>query len=959
MRRTSLMLLGGLAFLSSASLVPSGVIAQEAKPAANVIKPEAVNLGRPVDFEKDISPILDSNCVACHNLGQAESKLNLEKVEFILKGGKRGPSVIAKDPDKSLLYLVAARSQGPAMPPLPNKVDAKALTPKELGTLRQWILEGAVSGAGGTKDQVNWQPVPTTAKAIYSLAIAPWGRYVAAGRANQVFVYDVESGDELARLVDPNLSAIQHNSKPMYPSGAAHRDFVHALAFSPDGLTIASAGYRTVKLWQRPASSRVREISIGAAVAKVAVSANGQWMATAGADNVIKLWNLGDGQPGKALAGHAAAIHGIAFNADGSRLASASEDKTVRVWNLSDGTELNKIESPAPAKAVVFNTDGSKVIVGQADNIIRVWPIPAAAPFMPEKEIKGHGAPITSLALVPGGAQVLSGSDDQTARVWDLASGNQVRAFAHGGPVTAVAIRADGLFAATASSNNIAKLWNNQSGAQVAEFKGDLSLNRAVVERTEDQKVAQQFVALAQASFKAAETNQKERDEAVKKANEAKVAAEKAVAEQDPKVKEAATKAEAAKKAADEKKDDAALAKASTDAAAELTKQMDELKKRQDGVVSAVRAVQLSEQAAKAAVDQINAAKAHQDAMTAAQMKADADLKGATDADTAALKPVRSVAFSVDGKRLLTSGDDNLIHVWDSTTGKAIEVFTGHKAVVSSIATGPNGLVVSGSQDQTAAVWNTVPKWSLIGQLGPKKEAPLDLGPSPFVSRVLSLAFSRDGKWLATGGGEASRSGELFIWDVAQQTLAKELKDAHSDTVMSIEFSRDGKKLVSGAADKFVKLWDLETGKLVKSFEGHTHHVLGVTLKADNSLIASAGADNAIKIWNIETGEQARTIPGYTKQVTSIRFLGVTENVVSCGGDKTVRYHNATNGGQPRAFAGGTDFMYCVAASRDEQIVVAAGEDGVLRVWNGTNAQALRQFDPPKPTDANAQAAAK
>jgi len=531
MRHTSLMLLCGLTVFGSSQFS----VAQEAKPAANVIKPEAVNLGRPVDFEKDISPILDSNCVACHNLGQAESKLNLEKVEFILKGGKRGPSVVAKDPDKSLLYLVAARSQGPAMPPLPNKVDAKALTPKELGTLRQWILEGASSGMGGTKDQVNWQPVPATAKAIYSLAIAPWGRYVAAGRANQVFVYDVESGDELARLVDPNLSAIQHNGKPMYPTGAAHRDFVHALAFSPDGLTIASAGYRTVKLWQRPASSRVREIPVGAVVTTVAVSANGQWLATAGADNAIKLWNLADGQPGKTLAGHAASVHSLAFNADGSKLASASDDKTIRVWNLADGTEANKIESPAPAKAVVFNADGTKVIVGQSDNIIRIWAIPAAAPFMPEKEIKGHGGPVTSLALItPAGTQILSGSDDQTARVWDLASGNQVRAFAHGGPVTSVAIRADGLFAATGGANNIAKLWNNQTGAQVVELKGDVTLNRKVVERTEDQKVAQQFVALALATFKAAETNQKERDEAVKKANEAKVAADKAVVEQDP-----------------------------------------------------------------------------------------------------------------------------------------------------------------------------------------------------------------------------------------------------------------------------------------------------------------------------------------------------------------------------------------------------------------------------------------
>lgn len=944
----------------SAILLSSAVSsAQEAKPAAGVIQPEAVNLGRPVDFDKDIVPILENNCIACHNLGQAESKLNLEKHDTTMKGGKRGAAIVPQKPDESLLYLVAARAKGPVMPPLPNKVDAKALTPKELGTLRQWIIEGAAAGSGGMRDQVNWQPVPSASKAIYSLAMAPWGRYVAAGRANVVSIFDVESGDELQKLLDPNLASVQFNGKPMYPNGATHRDFVHAIAFSPDGSTIATGGYRTVKLWQRPASSRVREIAAGAAVTAVAVSPNGQWAASAGADNAIKLWNLADGSAGKTLAGHAAAVHRLAFNADGSKLASASEDKTIRIWNLADGTEANKIESPAPAKAVVFNADGTKVIVGQQDNVIRIWAIPAAAPFMPEKEIKGHGGPVTSLALVPGGTQLLSGSDDQTARVWDLANGNQVRAFAHGGPVTSVAVRADGQFVATASSNNITKLWNNQNGQQVAEFKGDVTLNRTVVERTEDQKVAQQLKALADAAFKAAETNQKERDEALKKANEAKTNADKAVAEQDPKVKEAVAKAEAAKKAADEKKDDQNLAKAATDAAAEVTKQMDELKKRQDAVASAVRAIQLAEQALKNAGDQLNAAKAHQDGMTAAVTKADADLKTAQDADNAAVKPVRGVAFSADGKRLLTSADDNLIHVWDSSTGKAIEVFAGHKAPVGSIATGPNGLLVSGSQDQTLGVWTTIPRWNLIGQLGPKKEAPLDLSGSPFNSRVLSLAFSRDGKWLATGGGEASRSGEVFIWDVAQQTLAKDIKDAHSDTVMSMEFSRDGKYLVSGAADKFVKLWDLASGKLVKAFEGHTHHVLGVSIKSDNSLIASAGADNAIKIWNVETGEQSRTIPGYSKQVTAIRFTGVGDTIVSCGGDKTVRFHNAANGSQPRAFAGGTDFMYCVASSRDEQIVVASGEDGVLRVWNGQNAQVIRQFDPPKPPDPNAQAAAK
>jgi WD40 repeat protein len=278
-----------------------------------------------------------------------------------------------------------------------------------------------------------------------------------------------------------------------------------------------------------------------------------------------------------------------------------------------------------------------------------------------------------------------------------------------------------------------------------------------------------------------------------------------------------------------------------------------------------------------------------------------------------------------------------------------LDIFTGHKSPVLGVAFTADKGLISSSADQTAKVWELSPAWSLAGQLGPKPEAPQDLGPSPFVSRVLALDFSDDGTLLAAGGGDPSRSGELMIWDVAKQTLVRNITDAHSDTVFGVEFSSDGKYLVSGAADKFVKVFEVATGKHVKSFEGHTHHVLDVSWKGDASLIASAGADNAIKIWNVETGEQQRTIAGYPKQVTSIQFMGRGNNIASCGGDGTVRFHQADNGNNFRNFAGATDYMYSVAATGDEKLVVAGGEDGMLRVWNGTNGQVIINFEAPKP----------
>ena len=90
----------GLSLSLVLGLAAGGAFAAEGD---QVIKPEEVALGRLVDFEQDIFPALDANCIACHNLAIKENGLNLETVESLLKGGKRGPSVVAKDPDKSLL----------------------------------------------------------------------------------------------------------------------------------------------------------------------------------------------------------------------------------------------------------------------------------------------------------------------------------------------------------------------------------------------------------------------------------------------------------------------------------------------------------------------------------------------------------------------------------------------------------------------------------------------------------------------------------------------------------------------------------------------------------------------------------------------------------------------------------------------------------------------------------------
>jgi WD40 repeat protein len=304
---------------------------------------------------------------------------------------------------------------------------------------------------------------------------------------------------------------------------------------------------------------------------------------------------------------------------------------------------------------------------------------------------------------------------------------------------------------------------------------------------------------------------------------------------------------------------------------------------------------------------------------------------------------LRGLSFSPDGGTLATVGEDGRVRTWSAISGEAFEVFpaaaTGVVANAVGFVDARTVVAVAGTGELRA--WALNPEWTLERAIGTGE---ID---SPLSDRVNVVRFSPDGQTLATGAGDPTRNGEIKFWNAADGSFVREFAQVHSDAVLSVEFSPDGRHLASTSADRFVRVVELATGKVVKAFEGHTSYVLGVAWKASGRTLVSAGADNVIKVWDFVTGERKKNIDGAGKEVTSITFVGVTDQFIAASGDGQVRL--VKEGGEKvRALEGASDFVNSVAATPDGRYVVAGGQDGVLRVWNGNDGKLVSSLAPGK-----------